>query len=211
MDEEIKKDIIINVQTNYDEALAKLVKYRKEVEYLSNEKKRYKELLDAEMITQDEYVQAIAETTAEQKNASASAASWERVVRNSIKADKEKEGSMQQMKAQLSNLTQAYNNLSKAERQSAEGVALQSKIKSLSDELKGGEESLGVFNRNVGNYKQAILDATASTGTFGGVISKLASGFGGATGAASGLNTQMLGLAVNPVVAVIGVLASVIA
>lgn len=211
MDEEVQKDIIINVQTNYDEALAQLVKYRKEVEYLSREKKRYKELLDAEMITQDEYVQAIAETTAEQKNASASAASWERVVRNSIKADKEKEGSMQQMKAQLSNLTQAYNNLSKAERQSAEGVALQTKIKSLSDELKGGEESLGVFNRNVGNYKQAILDATASTGTFGGVISKLASGFGGATSAASGLNTQMLGLAVNPVVAVMGVLASVIA
>ena len=38
MDEEVKKDIIINVQTNYDEALAQLVKYRKEVEYLSNEK-----------------------------------------------------------------------------------------------------------------------------------------------------------------------------
>lgn len=211
MDEEVKKDIIINVQTNYDEALAQLVKYRKEVEYLSNEKKRYKEMLDAEMISQDEYVKAIAETTAEQKNASASAASWEKVVRNSLKADKEKEGSMQQMKAQLSNLTQAYNNLSKAERQSAQGIELQTKIKSLSDELKGGEESLGMFNRNVGNYKQAILDATASTGTFGGVISKLASGFGGATGAASGLNTQMLGLAVNPVVAVIGVLASVIA
>lgn len=211
MDEEVKKDIIINVQTNYDEALAQLVKYRKEVEYLSNEKKRYKEMLDAEMISQDEYVKAIAETTAEQKNASASAASWEKVVRNSLKADKEKEGSMQQMKAQLSNLTQAYNNLSKAERQSAEGIELQTKIKSLSDELKGGEESLGMFNRNVGNYKQAILDATASTGTFGGIISKLASGFGGATGAASGLNAQMLGLAVNPVVAVMGVLASVIA
>ena len=68
-----------------------------------------------------------------------------------------------------------------------------------------------MFNRNVGNYKQAILDATAGTGAFGGVISKLATGFGGATGAASGLNAQMLTLAVNPVVAVIGVLASVIA
>lgn len=59
MDEEVQKDIIINVETNYDDALAQLVKYRKEVEYLSREKKRYKELLDAEMISQDEYVQAI--------------------------------------------------------------------------------------------------------------------------------------------------------
>ena len=211
MDEGIKKDVIINVQTNYDEALANLVAYKKEVAALSAEKKKYKEMLDTGMISEEEYAAAIAKTTAEQKNASASAGSWEKVVRNSLNIDKEKTGSLTQMRAQLSNLTSEYNKLSKAERQSAQGTELQTKIKSLSDELKGGEESLGVFNRNVGNYKQAILDATAGTGAFGGVISKLATGFGGATGAASGLNAQMLTLAVNPVVAVIGVLASVIA
>lgn len=156
MDEGIKKDVIINVQTNYDEALANLVAYKKEVAALSAEKKKYKEMLDTGMISEEEYAAAIAKTTAEQKNASASAGSWEKVVRNSLKIDKEKTGSLTQMRAQLSNLTNEYNNLSKAERQSAKGTELKDKIKGVSDGLKENEAGIGLFQRNVGNYKSAV-------------------------------------------------------
>ena len=169
-------------------------------------------------ISQEEYNIQTAANTAQMKNANEAAATWERTVRNSLKVDQEKVGSLKQYMAQLSILTNQYKSLSEEERNSSEGVALKDKINEITDALKGSEEEIQLYQRNVGNYKQSIIDAVAGTGKFGEMIAKLAGSMGlttsataGATGALGAMNTQMLGLSMNPVVAVLGVLATVIA
>ena len=77
-------------------------------------------------------------------------------IQNNIKVESDLRGSLVQLRAALSNLTAEYDNLSKAERDSAKGKELQDKINAVTKELKGAEEATGRFNRNVGNYENAI-------------------------------------------------------
>lgn len=74
------------------------------------------------------------------------------------------EGSNNQLRAQLSLLTQQYNALGSAERDgTTAGKALQVQIKGISDELKKNESAVGDNRRNVGNYKDALTQSNDAT------------------------------------------------
>ena len=215
---EDNQQVIIEIETNYSEAVKLMAQYRAEADRFRQANADLKKELKEGKISQEEYNIQTAANTAQMKNANEAAATWERTVRNSLKVDQEKVGSLKQYMAQLSILTNQYKSLSEEERNSAEGVALKDKINEITDALKGSEEEIQLYQRNVGNYKQSIIDAVAGTGKFGEMIAKLAVSMGltasataGATGALGAMNTQMLGLSMNPVVAVLGVLATVIA
>lgn len=77
-------------------------------------------------------------------------------VQNNIKIYHEQEGSLKQLRAQLSNLTAEYDALSKAERESATGQELKNKINEVTNELKGAEEETQRYYRNVGNYAGSL-------------------------------------------------------
>lgn len=82
-------------------------------------------------------------------------------------------GSNNQMRAQLSGLTQQYNALSKAERENVNvGGVLKTQIKGLSDELKVNESAIGDNRRSVGNYTGGILAAVDGTGLLATVTTK---------------------------------------
>ena len=215
---EDNQQVIIEIETNYSEAVKLMAQYRAEALRFRQANADLKKELKEGKISQEEYNIQTAANTAQMKNANEAAATWERTVRNSLKVDQEKVGSLKQYMAQLSILTNQYKSLSEEERNSSEGVALKDKINEITDALKGSEEEIQLYQRNVGNYKQSIIDAVAGTGKFGEMIAKLAGSMGlttsataGATGALGAMNTQMLGLSMNPVVAVLGVLATVIA
>lgn len=215
---EDNQQVIIEIETNYSEAVKLMAQYRAEADRFRQANADLKKELKDGKISQEEYNIQTASNTAQMKNASEAASTWERTVRNSLKVDQEKVGSLKQHMAQLSILTNQYKSLSEEERNSAEGVALKDKINEITDALKGSEEEIQLYQRNVGNYKQSIIDAVAGTGKFGEMIAKLAGSMGlttsataGATGALGAMNTQMLGLSMNPVVAILGVLATVIA
>lgn len=70
------------------------------------------------------------------------------------------------MRAELSSLTQAYDKMSEAQRNAAEGQALQQQIKDLSTDIKDLEGETGRFYRNVGNYEEAIKNALGSMNPF---------------------------------------------
>jgi len=75
------------------------------------------------------------------------------------------EGSNNQLRAQLAILTQQYNALGKAERDSTvAGQSLQLQIRGISDELKKNESAVGDNRRNVGNYKDALTQSNDATG-----------------------------------------------
>lgn len=95
------------------------------------------------------------------------------------------EGSNNQLRAQLSLLTQQYNALGKEERDgTVAGKALQVQIKGLSDEIKTNEEKVGDHRRSVGDYEKANRSATESIAaqkqeltSMGGVVAQAPIGF----------------------------------
>ena len=83
------------------------------------------------------------------------------------------------MRAQLSDLTKIYDNLSEAERQSSKGLELQSNINDLTSQLKTLEEETGRFQRNVGNYPEQITAIIPGISQLDGALGKLGLSFSG--------------------------------
>jgi hypothetical protein len=86
-------------------------------------------------------------------------------LKNTVIAQESANGSIRQMRAELNLLTQQYDALSKAERDSAKGKELQEKISSQSNAVKDLEFATQRYQRNVGNYQgssKIIVDALSA-------------------------------------------------
>lgn len=79
------------------------------------------------------------------------------IIESDILSKKIQPGSIIALRFELSKLKEEYIKLAGAARKGAEGVALLNKIQGLDARIKREEASMGVFVRNVGNYKQALL------------------------------------------------------
>jgi hypothetical protein len=87
----------------------------------------------------------------------------QRFIDNTVKANQAAQGSNEQLRATLSNLTQQYNALSKEERNNSDaGKTLQAQLAAISAELKTNEGAIGDFRRNVGDYEGAVTRAANS-------------------------------------------------
>ena len=76
-------------------------------------------------------------------------------LKDSTNTVKLQEGSLNELRQKLSELTKAYDAMGRAERESAKGKELKDKINAITTELKTAEEETQRFYRNVGNYKSA--------------------------------------------------------
>lgn len=168
-----KEQVIVDIQVNYEEGIANIAKYRAEADKFRLVNAELRKELKAGNITQEECNLQIIDNTIKMKEASASASAWERTVINSIKADKAATESLTQMSAQVSILTQRYNALSKADRESETGVNLQKQIKSLNEEIANTRKGLGDYRSFVGSYEDAIKSAMNQTGLFASANSQL--------------------------------------
>lgn len=151
--------VIASLQVENFEAV---VRAQMALEGLRKEAKDYKAQLDANVISEEEYVRLMAENTAatvEQKN---QLASLNKDIKTNTALNKAASGSIDEMRAQVAKLTKEYTALSKEERDSPAGKALKAQIKDLNDELKNLEGGYGDFRRNVGNYTNGVLDALGS-------------------------------------------------
>ena len=99
----------------------------------------------------------------------------------------------------LKDLTEAWRSTQDA----SERAKLGSQIKSVNDELKGMDESVGKFGRNVGNYIGAVDHLTAGLASMGKGAASIINPIKGVT---AGLKT----MSATPVVAILGLLASVL-
>lgn len=161
-----KEQVIVDIQINYEEGIANIAKYRAEADKFRKSNADLRKELKAGNITQEEYNLQIADNTLKMKDANASASAWERTVLNSMKADRAATESLTKMSAQVSVLTQRYNALSKADRESETGVNLQKQIKSLNEEIANTKKGLGDYRAFVGSYEEAIKSAVNQTGLF---------------------------------------------
>lgn len=90
-----------------------------------------------------------------------------RAVQNEIKQQTTLDGSLRNLRAQLSNLTKQYDALSRAERENVNvGVKLKNQINQVTKEIKDAEYGTERYYRNVGNYKNAILGALGVNDSF---------------------------------------------
>lgn len=136
-------------------------------------------------------------------------------VQNQLKVDRENIGSLKQLRAQLSNLTSAYDALSEEERNAAKGQELKDKINAVTDSLKGAEEATQRYYRNVGNYENAIKNTIGLNGKFGQTLQNVAemtkNGVGPAlkeaTTGVKNVGRETLNLLANPIVAILAAIA----
>lgn len=90
-----------------------------------------------------------------------------RETQNEIKLEYEQKGSLNALRAELSNLTKQYDGLSRAERENVNvGGKLQKQINQVTNEIKSAEQSTQRYYRNVGNYQNAILGALGVNNSF---------------------------------------------
>lgn len=141
-----------------------------------------------------------------------------RSVQNQMKVDRENIGSLKQLRAQLSNLTAAYDALSEEERNAAKGRELKDKINELTDSLKGAEEATQRYYRNVGNYENAIKNTIGLNGKFGQTLQNVAemtkNGVGPAltqmNTAVKNVGKETTKLLANPIVATLALIATAV-
>ena len=108
----------------------------------------------------------------------------EKETRNEIKAETEENGSLRQLRAALSQATQEFDKLSRAERNNgAEGKRLKTEINTLTNEIKAAEFETQRYYRNVGNYQASILSAIGLNNQFATSIITIASSGKGVQGA----------------------------
>lgn len=113
-------------------------------------------------------------------------------VQNEIKQQNMLDGSLRSMRAQLSTLTKQYDALSKAERDNVNvGGKLKTQINSITKELKSAEEGTERYYRNVGNYKNAILDTIGANTMFGTSLTNIVNIEGGFKGAMAAMGNSV--------------------
>lgn len=150
---------VLEIKVRYDDAIRKISDYRKQLDVLKQVEKTLKEDVEKGRITRDAYNIKLTETKIATQEYNEAIRVLNKEVQNNIKIEKEQEGSLKQLRAQLSNLTAEYDSLSEAERNAAKGQNLKNRINEITDSLKGAEEETQRFYRNVGNYTEAITKA----------------------------------------------------
>lgn len=146
----------------------------KEAEALKKRQKDLKRELDAcneAIVRQQAQIRA---HTAEMRNDQKILDSHHRAVYDQKNIITETNGSIKQLSAALSNNKKIYSELTKEERENAEiGGRLKKIIEEQDKEYKALHNSIGNTQVNVGNYTQAIEEALAKSGVFGGTVNKI--------------------------------------
>lgn len=231
-----ENQVILNIKMNYEDALYGIVRYQEAIKSLqqankdlekNNEdlRKAYKnnEISYEEMTAKiQENTLTIAANNEAMKENKAELRSVSKELQNDMKIQKaandQREDSLVSLRAELSNLTKSYDNLSATERKTAKGQDLAKAINKTTTEIKEAEEATQRYYRNVGNYENAIKNAMGANSKFVQVLvimndvtkSGVSNAFNTAKTAVAGFGKQLLTLLANPIVATFAVIAAAI-
>ena len=142
---------ILDIKVRYDDAIRAIAKYQGAVDAAKLHEKDLKKELEEGRISRAQYNEEMAATRAVITENNEAIRTLNKEIQNNRRVEREAEGSLKSLRAELSNLTAEYDSLSRAERNAARGKELEEKINAITDELKGAEEETQRFYRNVGN------------------------------------------------------------
>ena len=163
---------ILQIQVDYGDAVKQIAEWQAKIDAVRKQQKGLKEDLKDGRISQEEYQRSIQAGNLAMSQMKDAMNTVSKAVKNQLKSQAEQEGSLVQLRAEISNLNAEYDRLSRAERESAKGDELKDKINRLTTELKSAEEGTQRFYRNVGNYKSALLGAGVSTSSLCDALAK---------------------------------------
>lgn len=208
---------ILDIKVNYNEAVKAIAEYQTKIDAARDAEKNLKKQLKDGEISRQQYNEEMAASKIAIADYNDAIRIINKTVQNQIKQEKEQEGSLRSLRAQLSNLTAEYDALSEAERKGARGEELKNKINEVTDALKEGEEETQRYYRNVGNYEEAIKSAVSSNIPFIGTLIQTQDEMGSvktgavAAGAAvKNFSKTLLALLANPIVAILTAISVVI-
>lgn len=208
---------ILDIRVRYDDAIRKIAEYRSQLDVLRKREQTLKDDLKAGRVSREQYNLKLSETKIATQQYNDAIRMLNKQVQNQLKLEKEQEGSLVALRAELSNATAAYDALSREEREGTKGKELQNHINAITEELKEAEEETQRFYRNVGNYEAAILKAAQSNIPFLDSIIKMQTELGGVKQAFNvgktaviGFSKQLLALLTNPIVAILASIAAAI-
>jgi hypothetical protein len=212
-----KVEKILDIKVNYNEAVKAIAEYQTKIDAARDAEKNLKKQLKDGEISRQQYNEEMAASKIAIADYNDAIRIINKTVQNQIKQEKEQEGSLKALRAELSNLTAEYDALSEAERKSASGEELKNKINEVTDALKDGEEGTKRYYRNVGTYEEAIKSAVSSNIPFIGTLIQTQDEMGSvkagavAAGAAvKNFSKTLLALLANPIVAILTAISVVI-
>lgn len=196
---------ILDIKVKYEDAIYGIIRYKEKIEQLKASLEDLKKQEKDGTISRNEYKVQTEAVNATIKEYQYNVRALQKEVQNSIRQEEQQEGSLKSMRAELSNLTKAYSEMSKAERDSAKGKELQNHINALTDDIKEVEEGIQLYQRSVGNYKNAITEAIFGNSRFGASLQAIVDMAGKSDGLIGQLSTRIgafkttvLGLVTNP-------------
>lgn len=193
MAEKVEK--ILDIKVNYSDAIKAIAEYQKKIDAAREAEKNLKKQLKDGEISRQQYNEAMAASKIAIADYNDSIRIINKTVQNQIKQGKEQEGSLRALRAELSNLTAEYDSLSEAERKGDRGDELKNKINEVTDALRGGEEETQRYYRNVGNYKEAIMEAANANVPFIQQINIMVTSLGGVKNYVAGVNQNLIKIA----------------
>lgn len=196
---------ILDIKVKYEDAIYGIIRYKEKIDQLKQSIEDLKKQEKDGTISRNEYKLQTEAVNATIKEYQYNVRALQKEVQNSIRQEEQQEGSLKSMRAELSNLTKAYSEMSKAERDSAKGKELQNHINALTDDIKEVEEGIQLYQRSVGNYKNAITEAIFGNSRFGASLQAIVDMAGKSDGLIGQLSTRIgafkttvLGLFTNP-------------
>lgn len=201
-----EEEKILSIKVKYEDAIYGILRYKEKIEELSKAQERLKNDFKDGKITYDEYATTMTAIGEQTKDYKGTVRELSKEVQNNIKTEKEQNGSLRSLRAELSNATKAYDSLSEAERNGAKGDALKKHINKITDTLRDAEEETQRFYRNVGNYEESIKSALGVNSNFANSIIKLSKNGKGFSGVLKGVKedvkafgSTLMGFMTNPV------------
>lgn len=204
------KQQILDIKVKYEDAIYGIIRYKEKIDQLKASIKDLQQQEKDKTITTNEMKVQTEAINATIKEYQYNVRALQKEIQNNVRTENEQEGSLKQLRAQLSNATKKYDEMAKAEREGAKGQALAKHINEITDKLKLAEEETQRYYRNVGNYYNSMMQAAddlQGTEFFGmdivndtevSNIIKLAQNMDGLTDKLKAFGKTTIGLVMNP-------------
>lgn len=201
---------ILDIKVKYEDAIYGIIRYKEKIDQLKASIKDLQQQEKDKTITTNEMKVQTEAINATIKEYQYNVRALQKEIQNNVRTENEQEGSLKQLRAQLSNATKKYDEMAKAEREGAKGQALAKHINEITEKLKLAEEETQRYYRNVGNYYNSMMQAAddlQGTEFFGmdivndtevSNIIKLAQNMDGLTGKLKAFGKTAIGLVMNP-------------
>lgn len=150
---------ILDIKVKYEDAIYGIIRYKEKIDQLKQSIKDLQQQEKDNTISTNEMKVQTEAINATIKEYQYNVRTLRKEIQNNVRTENEQEGSLKQLRAQLSNATKAYDEMSKAEREGAKGQELSKHINEITEKLKLAEEETQRYYRNVGNYYNSMMQA----------------------------------------------------